>query len=138
MIYPIVTPLASNPKLWELRGLFQFNTRFGLLRIMPGFITDGASIPRLPGFWFLIGHPMQGDVLPAAVLHDGLYSAKLLTRKQADLVLLETMIKYKVNRIKARIIWTAVRLFGWFPWLTRKHAIVKRSRTFVRLYSVSA
>ena len=133
MIYPVVTPCPENPRLWLLHSTMEIHTRAGRLRIISGFVTDGASIPRLPGFWLLIGHPMQGDVLPAAICHDGLYSAKITTRKMADQILLDIMCVYAVNRVKARIIWAAVRLFGWAAWCGRKMSSVRAARAFVHL-----
>jgi hypothetical protein len=131
MIYPVLQPWEHDRKLWILHETFQLGTRFGLLRIMPGFLTDGASIPRIA---WPFSHPFGGDVISAALLHDGLYSAKIVYRFEADLVLLDTMRAYHVNTIKAPVIYGAVRLGGWVPWCRRKASSARAARRYVHLY----
>lgn len=36
--------------------------------VKKGEVTDGASIPRF--FWRVVGSPMDGEYLPAAIIHD--------------------------------------------------------------------
>lgn len=78
-----------------------------------GFQTDGASIPRL--FWFLVGSPFTPEVIEGATLHDYLYSTPDAdtTRREADDVFHSFMRQRGVGRLRARLMWLAVRLFGW-------------------------
>ncbi len=77
-----------------------------------GFETDLASIPSILSPLF----PKVGDNLPAAILHDFLYSAKSpygLTRKNADLEFLKAMGQFGVKAWRRWLMYCAVRTFGW-------------------------
>lgn len=74
-----------------------------------GFITDYASIPRLP-IIFLI---FEGLDNRAAALHDSLYSNPKYNRKVADNLFLEAMLSDKATpKWKAYLAYYAVRLCG--------------------------
>ena len=60
-----------------------------------GFITDGASIPKI--FWSFIGSPFTGLYRRAALIHDYLYATQTTTRVYADRVFLEAMFFLKVS-----------------------------------------
>lgn len=83
-------------------------------RIPYGFKTDGASIPRF--FWRVVGTPFEPDLMLGALLHDRLYRTGAVTRRQADEALYDRMRLDGVGRVRARVIWLAVRLFGWLFW----------------------
>lgn len=89
--------------------------------------TDLASVPW-PATLFI---PKSGAYNPAAVVHDFLYQRKgkilvkdsqgntypkFYTRKECDEIFLEAMIALGVNSFKARIMFSAVRTFGWKGW----------------------
>ena len=80
------------------------------LTIPAGFITDGASIPRL--LWPLFSP--TGKHMRAAVLHDYLYAqgASKLTRKAADQAFYDAMRASGVTPIRAKLMYWAVRVFG--------------------------
>lgn len=93
-------PLVYNSKVLEFHNPF----------IVPvGFETDFASVPR--GLWNLF--PPDGSYTPAAVLHDWLYRETSLPRSLCDALFLEAMKACGTKVIARRIIWAAVRLFGW-------------------------
>lgn len=84
------------------------------------FHTDFASVPR--AFWTLF--PPTGTYARAAVIHDYLYSAKLLelkdcntylqaTRKQCDQIFLEAMAANGTAFVPRYVMYYAVRAFGW-------------------------
>lgn len=92
-----------------------------------GYITDLASVPW-PATLFI---PKSGDFNPCAVIHDYLYNKqgriivydrkgliipKIYSRKQCDDIFLEAMLALKVNWLKARIMYSAVRTFGQIAW----------------------
>lgn len=115
--------LASDR--WVVTHPFTFLRPNGLEHTVPvlprgadrlGFVTDGATIPRV--FWSIIGGP-EGAYFPAAVLHDFLYVAKPVDRYTADCVFLEAMKALGVNRAKRYAMFWAVRAAGWIVWNRR-------------------
>ena len=86
-----------------------------------GFVTDGASIPKL--FWSLVGSPFTGLYRRAALIHDYLYAIQTTKRSYADKVFLECMKVLKVGWWKRRIMYMAVRTCGWRPWNKHKKRI---------------
>jgi len=74
-----------------------------------GFITDYASIPRLP-IVFLLFAELDNR---AATLHDSLYSNGRISRKLADGLFLEALLTDDVTPMwKAKLAYYAVRLCG--------------------------
>ena len=56
--------------------------RRGRVTVYAGFVTDGASVPRMA--WFLAGHPMESPRIVAALAHVWLYASHVTDRKTAD------------------------------------------------------
>lgn len=99
---------------WELLAAFIYLTDLleNVVVVPAGFVTDFASVPRLPFVYSLLGNVGH----EAAVLHDWLYSPKCeqkRTRAQADAVLREAALLAGVPEYKAQLMWLAVRMFGW-------------------------
>lgn len=91
-----------------------FDDSIGVIVVPKGFKTDFASIPRI--FWNIIA-PVGKHTLPS-VLHDYLYDSGYkygISRKQADKIFYDAMIKSNVARITANVMWFCVRVFA------RKH-----------------
>lgn len=92
------------------------------IKIPSGFVTDFASVPRI--FWSII--PPDGKYSQAAVLHDYLYSrmgevehgdyTQVYTRKECDKIFLEAMKVLGVGWLKRRVMYRAVRIWGFIPW----------------------
>ena len=89
--------------------------------VRAGFTTDFATIP--PPLWPFI--PPAGDGRNfyglAALWHDWLYwhgavEGRPITRSYADGIFLELMCYLGVSRPLARLLWAAVRTFGWHQW----------------------
>jgi hypothetical protein len=97
------------------------NPRFPIITVPVGFLTDGASIPRI--FWSIIGP--HGNYYRAAVIHDFLYNPSskrhysAVTRAMADSIFLQAMEDCGVGWITRHTIYRAVRAFGWRSF--RKH-----------------
>lgn len=112
--------------------IYESNT-VGIIIVPRGFVTDFASVPRVPIAYMLAG----GVAKEAAVLHDFLYTfphntgtGRTVTRPESDCVLrgagIEGMrlpgdefIAAVCNQIKfcvPRLMWVMVRLFGWSHW----------------------
>jgi hypothetical protein len=90
---------------------------FGNIIAPEGFITDGASIPR-------IFHPIlgpHGAYFPAAIIHDWLYSENnnFWTRYESDRVFLEAMIVCGVGVVTRQLVYRAVRVGGMFAFKGR-------------------
>jgi hypothetical protein len=88
-----------------------------LVFVPEGFVTDMASVPKLPLMWLLAG----GTANEAAVIHDWLYTThsvagEEVTRSQADAVLREAIPASKDTHAPAFLMWLAVRLGGWLAW----------------------
>ena len=84
------------------------------LTILPGFVTDGASIPSL--FWSCAGDPFSPHFVAAAVCHDALYSGELTTRDNADEIFLELLEIEGLGWFHRNLFWFAVRVAGWTVW----------------------
>lgn len=80
------------------------------LVVPEGFVTDFASVPRIPVLFDLLGD--QGHM--AATLHDWLYTAPhpLPTRALADEVLKEALIAQGVDDMEATLMFLGARLGG--------------------------
>jgi hypothetical protein len=105
--------MRGGSRLWRLVKPFRFQGA-RCINVPVGFITDGASVPRL--CWPLFSP--TGSYLGAAVIHDFLYSSKVLTRKESDLVFLEAMKAAGVGLFTRRLVFAAVRVGGWAAWKT--------------------
>lgn len=78
------------------------------IRVPPGFVTDFASVPRIPVAFFLTADCAH----EAAVVHDYLYTYGTLSRAMADSVLLEAMAVSGIPAWRRRLIYWGVRLGG--------------------------
>lgn len=77
-----------------------------------GFMTDLASVPRLPFAYWLAGNTSHAP----AVIHDFLYRTRMVSRAVADAVLAEAMAAVGEPAWRQGLMWLAVRLFGWLAW----------------------
>ena len=95
---------------WELTSELAFSSAvLDRLIIVPiGFVTDFASVPRLPFAFLLFGAVAQ----EAAVVHDFLYSTGACSRKLADEVFSEASKACGVSGWRRGPMWLGVRLFG--------------------------
>ncbi len=123
---PWVVPI--NEKEYILKDLAVYESElFHVSIIVPtGFVTDLASIPRI--VWSLIGWTPDGLHRNAAIVHDFLYQRRgrlpveyispprSFSRKECDEIFKEAMLSLGVGKIKANIIYGAVRTFGWMAW----------------------
>ena len=102
---------------WHLdRGFyyyFYYNGKYSYVYIPEGYLTDGASIPRI--FWNLL--PPWGQYGAAAIVHDYLCEfleivvegyATRITRKEADQILCDAMESLEVPWYPREVIHAAV------------------------------
>jgi len=85
-----------------------------ILEAPAGFITDLASVPRLPFVYLVAGNRAHA----AAVIHDYLYGSRVVpVRSDADAVFREAMgTDPDVSAWIAWTMWAAVRAWGWRAW----------------------
>ena len=82
--------------------------------IPKGFITDGASIPRI--FWSVFGGPFCPKNLEASVQHDFLIHMRV-DGSQRDLQFYSTLVDNNTDKWKARlmyigvVVWRKVKTF---------------------------
>lgn len=86
-----------------------------LLTVHAGFLTDFASVPRLPFAFWLFGDTAHAE----AVVHDFLCATKIVPRAQADRVFLEAMEVSGIPAWRRWPMYLAVRLFGGRCWECR-------------------
>ena len=130
---PIIRPLAGTD--YVLAEDYYFPAMVGgwnvVVHVMPGFRTDGASIPRL--LWFIFGSPYDPDIMADAIAHDAMYRGRIVPRKAADDTFRDMMEKSGIKRWKSRRIWLGVRLFGWITWLRHTPEGVAEARRHIQL-----
>lgn len=83
-----------------------------LIKVTKGFITDFASVPRLPFVYILLGG--QGN--KAAVIHDWLYSSHEVPRDVADSIFREALEVAGYSALVCGLMWSGVRTFGQKFW----------------------
>ena len=130
---PLVRPLKGTD--YVLAEDYYFPATVGewnvVVHVMPGFRTDGASIPRL--LWPIFGSPYDPDIFPEAIAHDAMYRGRIVPRKDADATFRDMMEKNGIGRWKRRRIWLGVRLFGWIAWLRHTPEGVAEARRHISL-----
>lgn len=85
-----------------------------------GFHCDGASIPRI--LWSIVGHPLEGGPLRAAIVHDWLcaQSRTRSERRFADTCFAWILEEMQVPRLRRVAMHLAVRLYATFFWRPRR------------------
>lgn len=103
--------MDGSSRVFKLMSRFRIITSRGVITVPKGFLTDGASVPKM--FWSIFD-PF-GEYFRAAVLHDFLYSTQgcaWLTRKECDDLFKEAMFNAGVPWVKRDLIYRTVRMFG--------------------------
>ena len=113
---------GGPPDAWTVCQKITYVTKLSIstitISVLPGFITDGASIPRF--FWRVIGPPIGYRYTAAAIIHDALYSSKgnagCLSRKSCDCVFYNALCDSNLPSWQPWVMWAVVRVAGWFYW----------------------
>lgn len=110
-----VTPVDGTDggrSKWQLLQPLAYASKYlkDPIVVPEGFITDFASVPRVPLLYLMMNDVGQ----PAAVIHDFLYGEGKIERKIADKVLDEALASVGVSWWKRQAMYTAVRLAGGF------------------------
>lgn len=113
-----VEKITEDPPEWKLTAPLLFDSAVldEAIEVPAGFVTDFASVPRIPFAYWLAGG--IGDA--AAVLHDFLYRRGDLfpdvTRQGADRVFLEALAASGVAQWRRELMYLAVRIWGFWAW----------------------
>ena len=90
---------------------FEYDDADGMKWPVPvGTMSDGASIPQI--FWSFIGGPLEGKYRNAAVIHDYYCDYRVREWEAVDRVFYDAMITSGVDRLKAKVMYAAVRWGG--------------------------
>jgi len=106
--------IRNGTRVFTLEHYFRYVSSHGIITVPTGFITDGASVPRI--FWPIFD-PF-GGYFHAAIIHDYLYSRWSTAhfncdRATADLIFKEAMWNRGIGCMTRETIYRAVRLCGW-------------------------
>ena len=95
---------------WRLLSdLHYFSGKLGRrVVVTTGFVTDFASIPRLPVVYMLYANRFR----KAAVIHDFLYKEKSLSRRVCDGVFREAIVASGGGYFTSLAMWLGVRIAG--------------------------
>jgi len=117
----VVVPLDDGKSWVVVCGDFEYAPADGseAIRVPQWMITDFASTPR--PLWSLMGGPW-GKHGNAAVIHDCGYWQQDRSRAACDRLFLDGMRELGVARARARLMYLAVKLFGWGAWRKNKRA----------------
>lgn len=111
-----MTNLESVPFTWTGPKLRSIRLHADLVVrdvVVPsGFVSDGASVPR----WLQGLVPKYGRYTAAAIVHDFLYSERQGARADADRLFLSVMVEDRTRVLRALLMWSVVRCFGWIHW----------------------
>ena len=108
---------------WQLNAPLEYQSDLiGLIVVPAGFVTDFATVPRIPVVFDLVGD--RGNL--ATTIHDYLYTTgndaihqRVRDRALADAVLREALRTQGVPHPLAYIMWAGVRVFGESYWNSR-------------------
>lgn len=111
--FTLQVELQPDRKYWKLLSEFTYlDPNFGDITVDRDFISDFASVPRLPLLFTILGQ--YGHA--AAVIHDWLYFTKQLDRSSSDRVFLNALRSSGIARWRAWLLYGGVRLFGNSRW----------------------
>ncbi len=134
-VSPKIKPVEGSSVDYELLEDYAvFVPLFGWtirLEILPGFVFDGASVPRL--LWAAAGHPLLGPRLGAALVHDFLYRSQILSKREADLIYAKIMAQAGRAYWRILIEYLALVFCGQKSWDENAEKSTLAAATFGRL-----
>lgn len=108
---PLIAELLNEAtNTWQLVADLKYQSAIlnGVLTIPATFITDFASVPRVPFAYLLAGNTAHA----AAVVHDYLYGTHLVPKTRADRTFLEAMKVTHITKWRRWLMYLAVVLAG--------------------------
>ena len=110
-----LTPLKAENlkgKWWRLTEPLIFCSEFGTIETPAGFVTDFASVPRVPLAYWLFGSRANRP----ATTHDDIYRSGRFPRSLADKIFREAMAADGYLMPTRWTMFSSVRLFGWLAY----------------------
>jgi hypothetical protein len=110
-----------DAKNWRLLAELRYDSAVAKARIIvpAGFVTDFASVPRIPVAFWLVGDTAHA----AAVIHDWLYTTGLFPKDVADDILFEAMVAAGTPAAwRRRLIYWGVKYGGAKAWNEHRKA----------------
>jgi hypothetical protein len=103
---------------WRLLRAFSYDSAIAKARIIvpAGFVTDFASVPRLPLVFLVVGDMAQA----AAVIHDWLYTTGIFAKAIADNVFYEAMRASGIDLFHAKMMYWGVAYGGGSAWANHR------------------
>ena len=103
---------------WKLDDKLEYQSKIfkDLITVPSGFVTDFASVPRVPIAYYLAGNTAHA----AAVVHDYLYQTHIVSKFKSDRIFLEAMVVTEIPKWRRQVMYYAVVFFGWSSWRTGK------------------
>lgn len=92
--------------------VYQSDLTYNPIIVQVGFVTDYATVPRIPIIFDLVGD----TATEAAVVHDYLYSIQMLSRSESDSIFREAAITCGCPKWQSWILYFGVRIGGWYFW----------------------
>ena len=102
---PILKPLGK----YQFRLVEDY--RYKDILIPKGYITDGASVPRV--FWSIYP-PNKAEYLSAAIVHDYLTDLAIEGKMdflEADRIFRDMLVELEVSKLDVFLLYTSVRLY---------------------------
>lgn len=119
---------------FEVMANWSCQLSIGLLEVDAGFKSDGASIPKpLQSF---VSPRYEARTFPAALAHDALYAGELVDRHIADREFYRLLKRMGVNEVKARIYYTASRVYGRVAYRKHTPESVENARKLCRIKEI--
>ncbi len=131
-----VVALRIDPKSKDLKfpefALVYEDDKY-LIKILPDFISDGMSIPRL--VFTLTGlTPFNPKCIYGAFIHDSIYQSHLLTQKQADIILDKILqIKPSPNYVQRQLVYYSLRAFGHIAYKSKSSYQIGKAKQYVNI-----
>lgn len=105
--------LHESDVRWSVSGVLPDGRAYKII-IGPGFVFDGASVPRF--LWRVTGHPLEVPRVACGFAHDWLYRAQVVSRKIADLIYRDICLQVGMAEARSNVEYRSLRVFGWVAW----------------------
>ena len=121
--------LPAPPYDLELNDDLVYENDRYIIRVYKGYKSSG-SIPRFCWSWLGVT-PTDPRCVYAFCVHDFLYQSELTDRTTADNILYEILcIPPRCNLVQRRLIYRAVRTFGWLAYRSHTAQSIEEGRKF--------
>ena len=111
---------ALSDDTWQVVSALRYQSQIlnNIIEVPAGFVTDFASVPRVPIVFEQFGDRAHHE----SVVHDWLYYTASTSRKTADMVFLEAMKSRGKPWWICRGMYLGVRAGGWVAWNAHRKA----------------